>query len=587
MKYEKSNGAGTDLVIDSFGGLDRSRALCGGKGSFELRNLRLMADGTLSRRPGLCPVATFPSKVRGAMAITRGGQEEWYAVAGDTVYYLAPDGEGHRPLAVGTLTTQTGEVDFLCYDGTLLMLDGEELYTLTPTEAKETEAYVPLYGREWQTGDITTHVAYEQPNLLTRRLRLQYRMSAKGKTMPLYALVPERVDAILVNGEPYKGNFSYGQLSRLISTGDEQEEGSLIEVYLTMPDSQDRPRVTRAGRMAAIDRAEEARVLFYDLPGEGEAWISRSPADISAASVRAVLPNVCKLYVTEQDKVIVGDGVHRVTGAARHYDRSLLFTAHGAWMSEGEVNEDGTLKLIPINTTLGCSHPGALALIGNHPMTVHERRVLSWNSDTDERNECNATSVSTPVEAFIANGKGKMRAFADTPRGDVWFYCSGGDGRVLIYQSEQGSWTSYDGFKPQCLALMAGDVCLGMGQTLYRMDEKATADTLVDDDHPDGVRVGIEAEYQSAFWDFGAPDRVKRLCRTAVIASCSRGRATLTLQSVSGRRVYLPMEGDGCEVSVMQERAPMGRFRFLRVGLVSDDDAPLRLHSIRLSARHS
>jgi hypothetical protein len=114
---------------------------------------------------------------------------------------------------------------------------------------------------------------------------------------------------------------------------------------------------------------------------------------------------------------------------------------------------------------------------------------------------------------------------------------------------------------------------------------KRKTDMLVDDEHPEGVRVGIRAEYQSAFGDFGASERIKRSCRATVVASCDKGRLTLTLQSVSGRRVSLSLRGEGEEVSVLQGRVPMGRFRFLRVGVSSDDDAPLRLHSIRLSAR--
>ena len=164
-------------------------------------------------------------------------------------------------------------------------------------------------------------------------------------------------------------------------------------------------------------------------------------------------------------------------------------------------------------------------------------------------------------------------------------YTPGVKGRVFIYHAAQNVWTTYDGFTPKALALLGDEVGVVMGKTLYCLDEAATADTLVDEEHPDGVRVGIDAEYQSAFCDFGAPERVKRLCRGTVVATCGAGKVTLTLQSVSGRCVSLPMEGDGREVSVMQGRVPMGRFRFLRVGVRSNDDAPQQLHSIRLTAR--
>ena len=532
-------------------------------------------------------MATFPYEVRGATSVVRGGCEEWYAVAGDTVYYLAVDGDEHRPEAIGTLTTQSGDVDFLCYDGALLLLDGEDLYTLTPTKAKATEAYVPLYGREWQTGDVSTHVMYERPNLLTRRLRLQYRMSANGKTFPLRSLVPESLDAVWVNGERYTGSISYSQAAGMISTGKEQTEGSLVEVYLTMPEDGSRARVTRAGHMAAIDRAERARVMLYDVPQETGVWISRMPMDENARLVRGQIPDVCMLYVTEGDRVIIGDGVHRVTGAVRHYDRSLVFTARGTWMTKGEQNEDGTLCFIPVNTMLGCTSPGGSAVLGNRPITIHGARVLSWNSDTDERDECNATAVSTPVESLLNERHDAWRVFVDPVRGEAWVYSPGVKGRVFIYHADQNVWTTYDGFVPRALGLLGNKVGVSMNKTLYYFDEAATADTLVDDEHPDGIRVGIDVEYQSPFCDFGAPDRIKRLCRGTVVAACGTGSLTLTLQSVSGRRVDLLMEGDGQEVSVMQGRVSLGRFRFLRVGVRSDDDTPLQLHSIRLTSRPS
>ena len=40
------------VSIDRFEGLDRSAPLCGSAGSFELRNFRLMSDGSLQRREG-------------------------------------------------------------------------------------------------------------------------------------------------------------------------------------------------------------------------------------------------------------------------------------------------------------------------------------------------------------------------------------------------------------------------------------------------------------------------------------------------------------------------------------------------------
>ena len=222
MKYQKTNDAKGELVLDSFCGLDRSAALCGGKGSFELRNLRCMKDGTLARRPGLVPLLTFPEAVRGAVSVRRGGGEEWYVVAGDTVYVLSDTSGGCTATPIGTLTTKTGAVSFLCHDAVLLLRDGAELYAVTSDALHPVEAYAPLYGKEWQSGDVTTHIPNERPNLLSRRLRVQYRMTEKSQSLALRSLTPESVDAILVNGEPYAGNFSYNKSSKMIYMGRER-----------------------------------------------------------------------------------------------------------------------------------------------------------------------------------------------------------------------------------------------------------------------------------------------------------------------------------------------------------------------------
>jgi hypothetical protein len=185
----------------------------------------------------------------------------------------------------------------------------------------------------------------------------------------------------------------------------------------------------------------------------------------------------------------------------------------------------------------------------------------------------------------LREGKAAIRAFADTANNDAWFYTPGGEGRILVYQSEQNAWTTYTGMAPHCLAMLGGRVGIGMGKTLYLMDEGATADMLVDDEHPEGVRVGIDAEYAGSFADFGLATQSKRLCAAEVVAACGDQTVQLMLQSVNGRRQRVPLQGDGNEISVMRRRTGMGRVRFVRLGVQADHDGPMRLYAIRLNAR--
>ena len=588
MKYETMSDRTRQVMIDSFGSLDRSVALCGGKGSFELRNLRRESDGSLTRRGGLVPLVTLEGDVRGGTTVLREGVQEHYVVAGNGVYHLTEQDGGMQAAKIGELTTEQGRVDFACCGGAVLLLDGMELWTLTREGMVPTEAYVPLYGKDWSPTDIATHVMNEQPNLLSRRLRVRYVLGDATKSVTLSTLVPETVDALLINGEPYEGSISYSSIAKAVSIGQQMPAGAQVEVYMTMPAefAASRRDITACRRMAAIGQAEQPRMMFYDGADEASVYLCRAISQAECDHVRTVVADMCMLYVTVQDKITIGDGVHAVTGACRHYDRSLIFTACGTWMADGEENAEGTLRLIPVNTTLGCSNAGAFLAAGNDPISVHGHRVLRWTSQTDERNECNALPISLPVETMLPSDFGRSTAVCmDEASGEIWFYRPDKQGRVFVYQTTCDGWTSFDGFLPHVVFAFAGGVGIGIGHTLYAVSAEATADTLITEAHPEGERVGIDAEYAGSFADFGLATQSKRLCTAEVVAACSDQTVQLTLQSVNGRRQHVLMRGDGNEISVMRRRTGMGRVRFVRLGVRTDHDGPMRLYAIRLNAR--
>lgn len=588
MKYEKMNDRTHRVVFDSFGSLDRSAALCGGKGSFELRNFRRLRDGSLARRGGLMPLVTLPGDIRGGTTILREGVNEHYAVAGSGVYVLSEQENGIQTVKIGDLTTEEGRVEFASYDGALLLLDGEELWMLTPTEMTPIEAYVPLYGKDWSTSDESTHVVYESPNLLSRRLRVQYILSTASKNISLRTLVPETIDAMLIDGEKYTGSIGYLSTANIVSISKEIPAGAMVEIYLSMPFDfiSQRADVLCCHHMADIGQAEQARMIFYGGKEAASMYVSRVVDEQQRRTVKNVVENACMLYVSEHDKITVGDGVHAITGACRHYDRSLIFTARGCWMAGGEERADGTLDLIPVNTTLGCSNAGAISTLGNDPITVFGHRVLRWNSQTDELNECNASSISMPVETLLPADFGREAAVCrDDFNQEIWFYRPGKQARIFVFQAACDGWTSFDGFAPKCVFGFMGSVGIGIGQTLYCLSEGVTADTLISEEHPEGARVGIDAEFAGSFADFGLAERSKRLCAAEIVACCGDQTVQLTLQNVNGRRKSFALRGDGKEISVIRRRVSVGRFRFVRVGIRTNHDGPMRLYAIRISAR--
>ena len=585
MSYQTSKTSTADFVAVELGGLDRTAPLCGGKTSFELRNFRRTKWGSLRERDGIAPVVTFDENIRGAISIKRGGVREVYVVAGQTVYFLKKEGKKRSAVAIGNLTTNEGKVTFLQHDGHLILLDGAQLWSLTPENITRTPTYIPLYGREWAESTNSVRDVYELPNLLSNRLRLHFRTVMEGKIFRLGDLVPVSVDAALVNGKIYRKAITYNATMNQAELSDILPKNSEVELFLTMPEefAPIQSNLKTAHSACAIGRAEDARILFYDIEGTRDVRISRAIPKRDRRIVRAVVPETCMMYVTEEDEFTIGDGLHAVTGGCRHYDRSLIFTTKGTWMADGQLNEDGSFCLIPVNTTMGCAHVGGVAVLGNQPFTMFDNGLLRWNSDTDERNECNAEVVSQPVRPLFEEGfENKTRIWADEDRGEIWCYCPGEQGRVWVYQMEFGTWTSFDGFVPDLVFDMGDEEGIVIGQTLYRMAPDVFCDTMVTKEAPTGEKHLIEAEFQSPFLDFGSPEQTKRLCEASAIALCEGGVVTLTLQKADGKTYEVNMAEEGEMVCEWRRRVNVGRFRFLRMGIRYRGEGPLHLYCARL-----
>ncbi len=587
MNYQKESG-GRVRATTSFGGLDRSQALCGGKGSFNLKNLYLNEDGALERRPGMRPLIVLPSAIRGATCIARNSIYESYAVAGDTVYSLSEGAMGEwTATAIGNIGTTEGEVEFICYDGRLLMLDGEELYTLWPDSVSVTQGYIPLYGKDWTSLASESNQVYEEPNLLSKQVRIRYKITTTDtESLSVRLFQPAAIVRILLNGAPYTGSAVYVVNSKAISLGKRIYKGDVIEVFLELPQGQfgDRSMLTAARRMADIGRAEDARIMFYSSPDSGSVWVSRSADHAEREHVRACVPETCMLYVGQKDRIRIGDGIHAVTGACRHYDRSLIFTTSGTWMVKDD--ESGKLELTPVNTTMGCSVPGAVAPVGNSPMTVFRNHVLCWNSETDQRDECNASRISRPVEAVSGTFFGDhTRLFVDTRRGEVWFIPYGTTEGIPIYQTETGNWTVYDGIIADKGLMLEGKAAVIRGETIYRMDESAGEDCLVTQEHPEGEAIPIAVEYAGTFLDFGRSGNYKRVLRAVVTADCGTQEIELIFERVDGRCHVFPLHGDGSVPSLMTRRAGIGRFRMIRPGFRATGIGRLKVYGLSLETR--
>lgn len=582
MQYVKNGEGATRAVIDRFGGLDRLGPLCR-EGAFELRNLRLLSDGSLQRREGVRPLLHLSDAIRGATCIQRGGARESYLVAGKTVYYLTQEEGAYTPHAIGQIGTSEGSVEFYYHGGILVLMDGEELWSVTPTGVERTEAYIPLYGKDWSYEAAKKREIYETPNLLSRRLRIQYRLAEESNTVSTQPLYPVSCDRLFIDGEELT-NISYSQSDGLISLGRHRAAGTVVEIFVTMPASfiSQRKTICRARRMTSVGDPMSERVMLYDAPDEAQVWISRATRWEDRLRIRQVLPGCCMIYLTENDRYSIGKGNVEVTGACHHYDRSLIFTAGETWMADGGEYENGTLRMITVNSTQGCTSRDGIATLGNTPLCVCDNRILAWNSRTDERDECNAASISLPIESLLDERfatKGAL--YADPVHNEVWCYLPGEASRILIWQEDSKSWTSFDGLVVDRVFCLEGRVGFYHGNTLYCLDEQADVDT-----DANGETRPIEIEYLGSYLDFGEPAAAKHVSSAEAFAQCEAGKMTLLLQRADGKKTAVCMQGQGGQLSLLHRRVNVGRFRFLRVGFRTSCKGAVRVFGLHVTARH-
>lgn len=587
MSYLKQNGRRRIQDIDRFGGLDCSGKAGAPGSAYELNNLRLMPDGSLERREGFVPMVDLPGTVRGVCSYLIGDTQETYAVADDQVYYLSQGDNGWAATAIGTLTTQSGEVDFFCYWGTIFLLDGESIRVLTPMSGVvECVPYIPLYGEDWSEDSSETRVICEPINLLSPQIRIRYKLTT-GTSNPSFFIgknMVQSIDKVVKNGNVlaatlYKLDSNYSGSSIIIY--DSAASGQVYTVYLTLKSAflSGLDTVSHCLHASCIGDAENPVAVLYGGENKNCFYLSEPVEKAQMEEISLCYPDVVPLYFPVGCSVTLGDGNGEITGACRHYDRSLIFTTQGVWMTDPYRYINGETTFIPVNTGMGCTAPEAVFLVGNSPISVDGCDIIRWTSQTDERNECNGEVISFPIRSILP------RAFAQNAHGvvfkqarEVWLYEPGSDAGVFVWQEDRRSWTRFSGFVPQGMFTLGEQIGFYTQTQIFLFDENAMGDYSFD-----GTRTGIPVLYASSWMDMGEPRSVKRFLYGHVIADCGEQSVTMTITTPGGRSSSVEMKGSGQVFSVMGHRAGVGRFRYLQIRVTAAEEGYFRLYGVRVS----
>lgn len=556
----------------------------------DIRNLRLLSDGTLESREGYEPLTVLGSIPRALWAGNVDGEAKMFALVGSALLSVDPDLGTTAQL--GTVGTSAGEAEIFWHGGTLFLLDGEKLYSLRGQTLSSVCGYAPLLGDGWDPA--LRGPVCEPVNFLSDRVRVRFLLSAGTNRFAL-GFRAASLDAAALNGsfaDAAALTPALGTTSDFITCSPAAEDGE-ITFWLTLattelPDS----GPLSCTHAVSFGDASDCRLCCWGGTDTSEIFISRIISPGQNELCTAVWSGTEPLYLPVTSRIRVGEGRYPVTALCRHFDRMMLFTSGDAWSLDWDGREADPAvplpRILPLSSSVGCTDGGAAALCGNDPVTVFEGSVYRWHSPTGVRNECSAAALSEPLcDLFRHAAEDCTAAFAVPERNEIWFSAPlNNTGRVFIYHYGLDAWYTYDGIYADRFFKLGGEIGFVRREGIYMFRRDLSTDTEEDQE------LEIPIFVSSPYLDFGDPTARKRGVFAEV---CASPGAVLTLALEEdgydpSDHLTAPCRSEA-EITVAGAAGyagteiGTGHFRHLRWTLSSLISSPVTISGIRLRSR--
>ncbi|MBR3893675.1 MAG: hypothetical protein IKJ35_00860 [Clostridia bacterium] len=548
MSKIKPERARVKEVFDGFGGIAPD-GLSTGKAT-DMRNFRLLPNGSIEKRCGWNVQMTLSGEVRALWQGVIGGTGCIFAVSGDTIYRL----QGDRQDAVGVLTESAGHAEFVFYRGRLYLLDENEIYVYSENHGRFDVAngYAPLMGVDWHPTDFgDTH---EPLNLFSRRLRVNYlnTVGATSFVLPFYAESIDcvRVDNVRVNDYSFQAGSDTVTLSQI---------GSRVEIAFTM----NNPPMTYLNlhqcTRASVERfgMREVMMMYGNQAGSNLFCTARIDENM-INYCKVAYPDTDPIYVKWEGEIAVGDSLHPITTLYRLRDRMLAFHSLGATAIIPDEESD-EIENYALLRGVGCTAAIDLRLDGD-PVILNENgvfRLKNTGGDPDdillERLSDGMESMLTP--SFLEHAV----AISDQRHGELWFRdAKDTEGVVWVYQTERKQWYCFDNVRADFFLTLDGEICFVSSHRICRFDDFLGTD--------DGA--AITSFWESSVLGFSSPETLKRALRMTLCAKQGGGNVTaITLASERRAKTVTVHNLPGGTSHLIDFRVPFGRFRLLRVSI--------------------
>lgn len=543
-------------------------------GASQMKNFRILSDGSLEKRCGYGTVIRSSGRIRGYWEGSISGVGYRFFVAGTALYRLSQNDSA--PVQLTTLTASEDRVTFFRFRDLLCLADGYTLLYFRPATGLFTVAqgYVPLYGKNWhptQLGEVN-----EPRNLLCNSLRVHYVNFTATQVFQL-PFTAARIQSVLVGGEPVSG-YTFRAPSSTVTIPASYATGGDVVISFDLDSIfSDRTSVLGAGHASVYRDGYHETLLTFGGKSPYRVFRTAAVSDEMLAGSRLCYPSSDVLYFRAEDAFALGSAEHPVTAAVQHLDRMLVFCDTGLWVLRHPSALRDDMEVVLWQGGIGCVATDGAVLCRGVPIVLSPSgigRIGLFNSDSDI---CTLTLISDDLSDLLTEAVlRKSLLYWSGKENRIWLRCmDNSDGTVWIADPDGKCWIRYTGVNAVLLTDCQGSPGFGTADgRIAKFDETLNTD----DGSP------FEAVYLSTYLDFPASAGSRRTGRLQVTANT--GGSLLRVEAETERELH-PFRFSGCGQEPPEffcGRFGTGRFRFLRYRIIAPGLARTRIYALSVGA---
>lgn len=548
-------------TADSFGGINRTKAIGKLSEAYDIINMRIQPDGSLTRREGYRCFMDYSTTIRCAMTCPT--DPSYVFVLADEILYSVNMAENTSIELSRGFNTYAPAFFFRIHDLAYLFCEG--LYGIQPDGLVYKNGYVPLVGKNWGAdgGEI-----YEQQNMLAFNIRIDYLLDRDTGTL-FTGFDLGGIDAVYVNGQPVTGSYIERQNVCLPAVF---PAGTRVLLCLSLALSQVYDILSLFSCTAGYSygHGENSTAILYG--GEEPSrlfYLSHIPQD-KVAEAQVYYPDSLDIYcpATPTHVKNLNGGVRAICG-----ESDCLIVA-----GQYEILRLTDNISTPIVGMEGCDSPASMTYFDGIAYIATAEGI--WRLPLREGK---GAIISTPLGDRMDSETSKSAMLyyneyrdellvRDTLTSSEWLY---------IYDPARKIWVCFSDIAAKGFFHVGPTRSVGFWTQMQLIK-------LLDSQDYDMPRPGkqqpIYSYYISQWTSLGKPDAPKRL-RRARLTQSGYSQVTMLIQDNTGylcQHVFptdTKTEPDFCDVSIHS-----GRTNQFRVMLFSSNVAPMRIHNLTLSA---